>query len=40
MQKTLRILIGSCGGLTGVYLSKLIRKLNIPGFERVEIFWV
>jgi carbamoyl-phosphate synthase large subunit len=32
-MRTLRILLGSCGGLTGLYLSKLFRKSKYANFE-------
>jgi carbamoyl-phosphate synthase large subunit len=37
-MKNLRILIGSCGGLTGVYLAKLLRQLKLPGYNKIELF--
>lgn len=37
-METLRILIGSCGGLTGLYLAKSLRKLTLPGYSRIELF--
>ncbi|MGC8819428.1 MAG: ATP-grasp domain-containing protein, partial [Athalassotoga sp.] len=32
-MKKIRILLGSCGGLTGLYLSKLFRKSDYADFE-------